>query len=129
MHQTRILKAFLVVIVLSTFVGQAAAKGKKKTLDGYLVDISCVNERSNELSTLGIVHTKQCLEMGPCSRSGYALLTRDRKVIKFDPAGNQQASKLIAASDQKNDFRIKVSGRVDGDQMTVSELTLLPPEE
>src|SRR5689334_17589338 len=128
MHRMRIFTAFLVIMILSTFVGQAAAKGKKKTLDGYLVDISCVNDRSNELATLGMVHTKQCLEMGPCSRSGYALLTRDRKVITFDAAGNQEASKLIAAADQKNDFRIKVSGRLDGDQMAVSQLTLLPQE-
>jgi hypothetical protein len=115
-------------MILSAFAGQVFAKGKKKTLDGYLVDISCVNDRSNELATLGMVHTKQCLEMGPCSRSGYALLTRDRKVIKFDSAGNQEASKLIAAADQKNDFRIKVSGRVDGDQIAVSELELLPQD-
>jgi hypothetical protein len=128
MHRIRIFTAFLVIMFLSTFVGQASAKGKKKTLDGYLVDISCVNDRSNELATLGIVHTKQCLQMGPCSRSGYALLTRDRKVIKFDAAGNQEASKLIAAADQKNDFRIKVSGRLDGDEMAVSQLTLLPQE-
>jgi hypothetical protein len=118
----------LFVIVLTAFATQASAKGKKKTLDGYLVDISCVNDRSNELATLGMVHTKQCLEMGPCSRSGYALLTRDRKVIKFDDAGNEQAKKLIAAADQKNDFRIRAKGRLDGDEMTVTELTLLPQD-
>lgn len=110
------------------FAGQASAKGKKKTLHGYLVDITCASERSNELSTLGIVHTKQCLQMGPCFRSGYALLTRDRKVIKFDEVGNLKASGLIASADQKNDFRIEVSGRVDGDQIAVSQLRLLPPE-
>src|ERR1043166_4289673 len=128
MPRIRIFTAFLVLMILSAFAGQVFAKGKKKTLDGYLVDISCVNDRSNELATLGMVHTKQCLEMGPCSRSGYALLTRDRKAIKFDSAGNQEASKLIAAADQKNDFRIKVSGRVDGDQIAVSELELLPQD-
>ena len=128
MHRTRIFKAFLLLTIISMFAGQALAKGKKKTLDGYLVDIACANERSNELSTLGIVHTKQCLQMGPCSRSGYALLTHDRKVIRFDAAGNQKASGVIASADQKNDFWIEVSGRINGDEIVVSQLRLLPPE-
>ena len=32
-----------------------AGRGKKKTIKGYLVDVACVTERSNELGTLGIV--------------------------------------------------------------------------
>ena len=101
-----------------------AGHGKKKTIKGYLVDVSCVTERSSELGTLGIVHTKRCLQMPDCERSGYAVLTRDRKIIRFDAAGNQQAKQLIAASDRDKDYRIVVSGRVQKESMAVSELHL-----
>ena len=96
-----------------------AAHGKKKTLKGYLVDITCINERAKELPTLGTVHTKKCLQMPDCERSGYAVLTPDRKVIKFDAAGNEEAKKLIAASSRQKDFQISVTGRLQNDLMTV----------
>ena len=101
-----------------------AGRGKKKTVKGYLVDIACATERSGELGTLGIVHTKRCLQMPDCERSGYAVLTGDRKIIRFDAAGNQQAKQLIAASDRDKDYRIVVSGRVQKESMAVSELHL-----
>jgi len=101
-----------------------AGRGKKKTIKGYLVDVACVTERTSELSTLGIVHTKRCLQMPDCERSGYAILTGDRKIIRFDAAGNEQAKQLIAASDRDKDYRVVVSGRVQKDSITVSELRL-----
>ena len=101
-----------------------AGRGKKKTVKGYLVDIACATERSGELGTLGIVHTKRCLQMPDCERSGYAVLTGDRKIIRFDAAGNQQAKQLIAASDRDKDYRIVVSGRVQKESIAVSELRL-----
>ena len=101
-----------------------AGRGKKKTIKGYLVDVSCVTERSSELGTLGIVHTKRCLQMPDCERSGYAVLTGDRKIIRFDAAGNQQAKQLIAASDRDKDYRIVVSGRVQKESIAVAELRL-----
>jgi hypothetical protein len=116
--------AILLAVLISAF--PAAAKGKKKTLKGYLVDVSCATERTRELPTLGVVHTKECLQMPACVRSGYALLTTDQKIIRFDAAGNDQATKLIASADRKSDFRIRVRGRVDADQIAVSELQLLP---
>jgi hypothetical protein len=101
-----------------------AGRGKKKTFKGYLVDVSCVTERASELGTLGIVHTKRCLQMPDCERSGYAVLTGDRKIIRFDAAGNQQAKQLIASSDRDKDYRIVVSGRVEKESIAVSELRL-----
>ena len=115
----------IIFIAMAGMVPSAwAGHGKKKTIKGYLVDIACATERSGELGTLGIVHTKRCLQMPDCERSGYAVLTGDRKIIRFDAAGNQQAKQLIAASDRDKDYRIVVSGRVQKESMAVSELRL-----
>jgi hypothetical protein len=116
----------LATVVLLTSVSFAGSHGKKKTLNGYLVDISCATERASELGTLGVVHTRQCLQMPDCQRSGYGLLTDDKKILRFDAAGNDQVKQLIASTDQPKDFRITVSGRVQKDQIEVSKLTLLP---
>src|SRR5205823_5687926 len=115
----------IIFIAMAGMVPSAwAGHGKKKTIKGYLVDVSCVTERSGELGTLGIVHTKRCLQMPDCERSGYAVLTGDRKIIRFDAAGNQQAKQLIAASDRDKDYRIVVSGRVQKESIAVAELHL-----
>ena|SRR5579863_2040672 len=116
----------IAAILLFSSLSFAHSHGKKKILSGYLVDISCATERANELATLGIVHTRQCLQMPDCQRSGYGLLTDDKKVLKFDAAGNVQAMQLIASTNQPKDFRITVSGRVNNDQIAVSKLELKP---
>lgn len=117
---------FTISLVSFILLSSAFAKPKKKTLNGYLVDISCATERSKELATLGVVHTKQCLQMPACVRSGYGLLTDDRKVIRFDQPGNEKVMMLVANAEQKSDFRIKVSGLLDGDSLQVRDVQLLP---
>jgi len=116
-----ILASMLIAVALF-----AAPAGKKKTLKGHLIDIACATDRKDEYSTLGTVHTRRCLEMPACVRSGYGVLTRDMRVYKFDEAGNEQAKKLIDASDQNNNFQIQVSGRLLNDTLTVSKIELLP---
>ncbi len=103
-----------------------AAKGHKVTLKGTLVDVSCATERANDLDSLRAKHTRKCLQMPDCEKSGFALLTADNKVLRFDDKGNETARKLIAATDREKEWNIKVSGRLEGDTLTVSKLTLLP---
>ena len=103
-----------------------AAKGHKVTLKGTLVDVSCATERANDLDSLRLKHTRKCLQMPDCDKSGFALLTADNKVLRFDDRGNETARKLIASTDREKQWDIKVSGRLDGDTLTVSKLTLLP---
>ncbi len=93
-------------------------------MKGYLVDIACVQQRASELATIGQKHTKNCLMMPQCSRSGYAVLTAEQKVIKFDSAGNEKAKKLIFSSKREKDFRVSVAGTIVGDQIQVSWIEL-----
>jgi hypothetical protein len=113
----------MLVLVASPLFG---AKGHKVTLKGTLVDVSCATDRSSDLDSLRVKHTRKCLQMPDCDKSGFALLTADNKVLRFDDQGNETARKLIAATDREKEWSIKVSGRLDGDTLTVSKLTLLP---
>jgi len=41
-------------------------------------------------------------------------------------AGNQKASELIQASKKEDDFRVEVTGEVQGDTIKVATMRLLP---
>jgi len=115
------------VLILFTLMLLAAvavsAFAADTTVKGYLVDRMCA---ADDASTPGFwpKHTKECLQMPDCEKSGYAVLTEDKKVIVFDKNGNAQAKKFIAALTKKKDIRVTVTGTVNGDQMTVSKIEL-----
>lgn len=94
-----------------------------KTLSGYLVDVSCATEDGAKPG-FGAKHSKKCLQMPECEESGYALLTADNKVIKFDKAGNATAKQFIAKTDKDKDWKVNVTGDVTSDGMTVQSLEL-----
>ena len=60
--------------------------------------------------------------MPDCVKSGYAVLTADKKLLKFDGKGNKEAAKLIKSTDRENDFHIKVTGEIKEDRIAVSSL-------
>jgi hypothetical protein len=62
--------------------------------------------------------------MPDCASSGYGVLTDDKKVVKLDKAGNEQAKKFIADLKKEKDVRVVVTGAVNGSSMTVSKIEL-----
>ena len=94
-----------------------------QTLSGHLVDVSCATEDGAKPG-FGAKHSKKCLQMPECEESGYALLTADNKVIKFDKPGNATAKQFIAKTDKDKDWKVNVTGEVTGDSMTVQSLEL-----
>jgi hypothetical protein len=94
------------------------------TVKGYLVDLACAKEDGSK-ADFGAKHTKGCLQMDECEKSGYGVMTEDKKVIRFDKAGNEQAKKFIAAlPNKKNDIKVAVDGAVTGENMTVTRIAL-----
>jgi hypothetical protein len=114
----------LSIAVLVTATALAGGQGKKQKLSGYLVDIMCSSEHASEGEAFGAKHSKECLQMADCVKSGYAVLTADNKVIKFDAKGNEEARKAIAASSKTSDFKVTVSGTVSGDSIAVASLEI-----
>lgn len=116
------MKKFVMVLFAAVSIGAFAAD---TTVKGYLVDIQCATEEKHSLS-FAATHKKACLQMDDCAASGYAVLTADKKVIKFDKAGNEQAKKFIADLNKVRDIRINVTGKVKGDTIAVSKIELQP---
>jgi hypothetical protein len=119
----RLLLSFILIIWICS-MGSAEDHPRKTTIKGYLVDMACVRQRSAELATIGPTHTRDCLRMAQCERSGYAVLTDDQKILRFDLVGNQKAKKLILSSNRDRNFRISVTGIVLGDEIQVAKLEM-----
>ena len=111
------MKKFVLVLFAAMAVSAFAAD---TTVKGYLVDRACSAESDFKPEK----HSKDCLQMPDCVKSGYAVLTEDKKVIKFDKAGNAQAKKFIASLKKEKDIKVAVTGSVNGDTMTVSKIEL-----
>ena len=104
-------------IGLSAFAADTPVKG-------FLVDLACAKE-DGQKADFGAKHSKDCLQMPDCDKSGFAVLTDDKKVIRFDKAGNDQARKFISTlKDGQKNIKVTVTGSVKGDQMTVNKIEL-----
>ncbi len=112
----RVLVILLGAVAISAFAADATVKG-------YLVDISCATDEGLR-PDFGTTHTKECLKMPECESSGYGVLTADKKIIKFDKAGNEQARKFLDSTTRNADIKVIVTGTVSGDSMTVSKIEL-----
>ena len=109
-------------LVLLTAVALSAFAADTK-VQGYLVDIACASEEGQR-ANFGVKHSKDCLQMPDCAKSGYGVLTDDKKVIKFDAASNEKAKQFIADLKKAKDIKVNVTGTVNGEQMTVSKIEL-----
>ena len=108
----------LVVIGLSV---SGAAQGSP--LKGTLMDIACSSHHATEAGYTE-THDKMCLLEAGCVKSGYSLVTADKKVLKFDPKGNDLALALIKSADRDKDWKVSVDGKVTGDMLAVSSIKL-----
>ncbi len=109
-------------LVLLTAVALSAFAADTK-VQGYLVDIACASEEGQR-ANFGAKHSKDCLQMPDCAKSGYGVLTDDKKVIKFDAASNEKAKQFIADLKKEKDIKVNVTGTVNGEHMTVSKIEL-----
>lgn len=114
------MKKFVMILFAAIAISAFAAD---TTVKGYLVDLACAAE-DGQKAGFGASHTKDCLQMPDCVKSGYGVLTDDKKVVHFDPAGNEQAKKFIAALKKDKDVKVAVTGTVKGDNITVNKIEL-----
>ena len=112
----KLILVMFTAVAISTFAADTTVKG-------YLVDLSCASEEGSKPG-FGAKHSKDCLQMDDCAKSGYGVLTDDKKVIKFDKAGNEQAKKFINDLKKTKDIKVNVAGNVNGETMTVSKIEL-----
>jgi len=70
-------------------------------------------------------HTRECLLMPECAKSGYVLYTDDDKFLSFDAEGNRKAEEAIKASKKLDDFEVVVTGEVSDDTIKVQSIKIL----
>jgi hypothetical protein len=115
------MKRFITILFAAVSIGAFAADS---SIQGYLIDASCA-VRGTRRPDFGAGHQLTCLRMPSCAASGYGVLTDDKRFIKFDQDGNEQAKKLLADLTPQANIKVNVSGNVNGDRMTVTTMRLL----
>ena len=119
------------LIVVSGFAIVAHAEEIK----GILMDQMCSGKADLRISgangtlvggrIVAEAHTRECLLMPECQKSGFGVYTSDNKFLKFDEAGNRKALAAIKASSKLDDFEVEVTGEVKGDTIRVVSLKVL----
>ena len=112
----RLTLVLLTAVALSAFAADTSVQG-------YLVDIACASE-DGQRANFGVKHSKECLQMPDCERSGYGVLTDDKKVIPFDAASNAKAKQFIADLKKEKNIKVSVTGAMNGDKMAVTRIEL-----
>jgi hypothetical protein len=125
---TRLLRLLIVVSAFAVAVHAEEIKG-------ILMDTMCSGKADLRISgatgtlvggrIVAEAHTRECLQMPECQKSGYGVYTSDNKFLKFDEAGNRKVLAAIKASTKLDDFEVEVTGEVKGDTIKVASLKVL----
>lgn len=111
------------------------AQNPETKLEGVLIDKHCSYKAETRIAPGprlegGIIaiypHTKQCDLLPECQKSGYGVFTYDQKFVPFDAAGNQKALAYLKQSKQDDEFRVEVTGQMQGDILKVTSIKPLP---
>ena len=116
----------ILLFLTLAFAAALAGDMKPQTMNGYLVDVACASENAEKpKADFGMKHSKKCLTMPECEESGYALMTADNKVIKFDKESNEMAKKFIASTDHDKDWKVAITASMNKDNtLKVEKITL-----
>jgi hypothetical protein len=112
----RKLVSFAVLFGLCALPAWAATE----TFSGVsVIDTNCSKKAAADPDA----HTRECALK--CQASGYGIITKDHKYLKFDAAGNSKITEALKASDKKDHLRVDVTGDVNGDALQVTSIKLI----
>ena len=90
------------------------------TKTGVLMDAACGARVAANVEKAA-KHTVACALMESCKASGFGLILEGR-FLKFDPAGDEQALKLLEAAKVRENFRVEVTGEFAEDDVNVTAM-------
>jgi len=116
--------------------GVITASGKTpETIQGVLIDKHCSYMAETRIvpgprieggMMTAYTHTRQCILMPACQQSGYGVFTYDtNKFLALDEAGNRKALEMLKGSKKEDDFRVEVTGEIQGGVIKVASIKLL----
>jgi hypothetical protein len=98
----------------------APALAETKTFnDVAVVDVACSKKVVADVDS----HTRECALK--CQKSGFAIVTPDKQILKLDASGNAKVAEALKASDKVDHLRVNVSGDLQGDTLKVTSVKLL----
>ena len=112
----------LCLLALGTLLAAAvsAAQAPSGEWTGHLMDTMCASKLLDKAAS----HTTECMKMPNCKGSGFGLVTRDGKYLKFDEAGNAKALKELERSTKEDNLLVTVTGEMRGDTIRVSSVAV-----
>jgi len=121
--------------LLAGIIAAAAERPSATTVQGVLIDKQCSYKAETRIVPGprlegGIVavysHTRDCALMPECQKSGYGVFPYEtNRFLAFDDAGNRKALAIFKDSGKQDDFRVEVTGVIQGDIMKVASIKLL----
>jgi hypothetical protein len=85
-----------------------------------VIDVSCSQSKA---AADADSHTRDCALA--CQKSGFGILTEDKKFLKFDSDGNAKILEQLKTSKKADHLRVNVTGDVEGDTLKVDSIKLL----
>ena len=115
----------MVCLLLAGAVCLASSHGQKVHVRGYLIDNSCWNERDGkDVHSLLREHTKDCLQMPDCTKSGYSIVTDAGSVYPLDAESNTKVTAWIDATQKDADWQVDVKGRWLDGKLAIKKIEL-----
>jgi hypothetical protein len=131
----RNLVASLLLGCLAAGMAMSAANTQLTTVQGVLIDKQCSSKAETRVvpgprieggMLVAYTHTRQCALMPECQKSGYGVFTYDGNTfLPFDAEGNKKALAIFKNSKKEDDFRVEVTGHMQGDVLKVVSIKLL----
>ena len=115
----------VVCLLLAGAVCLASSHGQKVHVRGYLIDNSCWNERDGkDVHSLLREHTKDCLQMPDCTKSGYSIVTDAGSVYPLDAESNTKVTAWIDATQKDADWQVDAKGRWLDGKLAIKKIEL-----
>jgi hypothetical protein len=97
------------------------ASGTSETLEGYVIDIACVRKYPRtELAGRARAHTRECVLMGHCIESGYALVSDDGQLMLLDEHATPLVVDAVQKSEHDRGIRLRVNRSFREEKMHTS---------
>lgn len=114
-----------ICILCAGSVSHAASKGKRIHLRGHLIDNACWSENDHKDDQKFLrEHSKDCLQMPDCIKSGYSIVTAQGKVYPMDTASNASTTAWIEATKRDDNFLVDVKGHLRAGKLNVKKIQL-----
>lgn len=132
---TSLWRNFCLAVAVAGGLSATTGISELAKVQGVLIDKNCSYKAETRVVpgprleggiVVAYIHTRQCALTPECRRSGYGVFTYDNKFLAFDAAGNQKALAFFKQAKQEDDFRVEVTGELQGDLIRVANIKPLP---